>query len=156
MRIWTQTAPSGGWRCAAVLEGTHSRTVRSCSWSPNGRLLATASFDRTVAIWEALGDGWEHVAVLEGHENEVKAAVWNPNGNLIATCGRDKTVWVWEAAPGHEYEVVDVKHGHSQDVKTVVWHPSGEMLVSASYDDSIKVWMESDDEWICVQTLSGE
>lgn len=163
MRLWARdgggAAPAAPapWRCVAVLEGTHSRTVRSCSWSPSGRLLATASFDRTVAIWEAAGDGgWEHAATLEGHENEVKAAMWSPSGTLIATCGRDKTVWVWEAAPGHEYEVVDVKHGHSQDVKTVAWHPSGEVLVSASYDDSIKLWMESDDEWICVQTISGE
>ena len=155
VRIWTRNV-SGNWRCAAILEGTHTRTVRSCSWSPNARCLVTASFDRTVAIWEAQGDSWEHVAVLEGHENEVKAAAWNPNGNLIATCGRDKTVWVWEAAPGHEYEVVDVKHGHSQDVKTVVWHPSGEILVSCSYDDSIKLWMENDDEWICVQTIDGK
>jgi WD40 repeat protein len=37
----------------------------------------------------------------------------------------------------------------------VVWHPNGELLVSASYDDSIKLWADNDDEWICVQTLSG-
>ena len=155
VRIWTRD-PAGRWRCAAVLEGTHTRTIRCCAWSPDGRQLATASFDRTVAIWEVHGGSWEHVAVLEGHESEVKSVAWNPNGSLIATCGRDKTVWVWEAAPGHEYEVVDVKHGHSQDVKTVVWSPSGEVLASASYDDSVKIWTECDDEWICGKTLTGE
>lgn len=42
-----------------------------------------------------------------------------------------------------------------QDVKQVAWHPGGEVLVSASYDDTIKLWVDADDEWVCVQTLSG-
>lgn len=156
VRMWARDPASGRWHCAAVLEDAHSRTVRAASWSPSGRQLATASFDRTTAIWQRLGAaGWENVAMLEGHESEVKGVAWNPNGCLLATCGRDKTVWVWEAQPGNEFEVVDVKHGHAQDVKTVVWHPSGELLVSASYDDAIKLWVESDDEWVCGQTLAG-
>ncbi|KAL4418689.1 hypothetical protein ABPG77_001259 [Micractinium sp. CCAP 211/92] len=158
VRIWARDAAAAAerWRCVAVLEDTHSRTIRSCSWSPDGRQLATASFDRTTAIWQHSGGIWENVAMLEGHESEVKEVAWAPNGSLIATCSRDKTVWLWEAAPGNEYEVVDVKHGHSQDVKTVHWHPQGEVLVSASYDDTIKLWVEEDDEWICAQTLAGK
>ena len=138
-----------------MLEGVHSGTVRSCSWSPDGSCLATASFDKTVGIWERHHEEWEHVAMLEGHDNEVKGVAWNSNGSLLATCGRDKTVWFWESQPQHEYDVVDVKHGHTQDVKCVKWHPDGEMLVSVSYDDSIKMWMESEDEWVCVKTVSG-
>lgn len=48
-----------------VLEETHTRTVRSCSWSPSGKLLATASFDGTTAIWEDLGDEFECISTLE-------------------------------------------------------------------------------------------
>lgn len=143
------------WECLHTLEGSHSGTVRSCCWSPNGKYLATASFDKTVVVWTEYDGEWDAVAVLEGHDSEVKSVAWNPNGFLLATCGRDKTVWFWESQPQDEYDVVDVKHGHSQDVKSVRWHPSGEMLASVSYDDSIKLWMESDDEWICVKTLAG-
>ncbi|RMZ55994.1 hypothetical protein APUTEX25_004418, partial [Auxenochlorella protothecoides] len=174
VRIWRRSQPgSDTWHCTAILEDVHSRTIRSCCWSPTGSHLATASFDRTVAIWEVKGAVWEMTTLLEGHESEVKDVAWSPDGGLLATCSRDKTVWVWESAPGDEYEVLDVKHGHTQasslarswwdarggdgtptDVKTVRWHPGGEVLVSASYDDSMKLWVGEDDEWVCAQTLS--
>ncbi|MEW5310931.1 MAG: hypothetical protein WDW38_002684 [Sanguina aurantia] len=148
-------SPPSSWICSAVLEDAHTRTIRACGWSPNGRHLATASFDATTAVWELQGGTWEQVATLEGHENEVKCVAWSPDGGLIATCGRDRSVWVWESLPGNEYECVDVKQGHAQDVKMVAWHPSGELLASASYDDSIKMWATDGDEWSCVQTLGG-
>ncbi|BDA49730.1 probable cytosolic iron-sulfur protein assembly protein CI [Coccomyxa sp. Obi] len=156
VRLWTRRQPgSEEWMCSATLEEAQTRTIRCCSWSPDGRSLATASFDATTAIWEVQAGVWEQVALLEGHENEVKGVAWSPSGSLIATCSRDKSVWIWEALPGNEYECVDVKQGHTQDVKAVAWHPKGEILVSCSYDDTIKLWRESDDEWICEQTLSG-
>lgn len=155
VRIWERNSPTGSFQCKAVLEETHTRTVRSCAWSPSGKTLATASFDATTAIWENVGDEYECVSTLEGHENEVKSVSWNASGSLLATCGRDKSVWIWEILPANEFECVAVLQGHTQDVKMVKWHPHMDILFSCSYDNSIKVWAEEgDDDWTCVQTLT--
>lgn len=53
------------WCAQAILEESHHRTVRSCEWSPDGKFLATASFDATTAIWEQTGGEFECVASLE-------------------------------------------------------------------------------------------
>ncbi|XP_068653142.1 protein CIA1 [Aristolochia californica] len=156
VRIWERNPNQKTWQCKVVLEETHTRTVRSCAWSPSGMLLAAASFDATTSIWKHVGDDMECVATLEGHENEVKSISWNTSGSLLATCGRDKSVWIWEVQPGNEFECASVLQGHTQDVKMVQWHPSMDVLVSVSYDNSIKVWVEEDndtDDWHCVQTL---
>ncbi|XP_031274276.1 protein CIA1 [Pistacia vera] len=156
VRIWERNLSSGSWDCKAVLDETHTRTVRSCAWSPSGKLLATASFDATTAIWENIGGDYECVSTLEGHENEVKSVAWNASGSLLATCSRDKSVWIWEAMPGNEFECVSVLQGHAQDVKMVQWHPTMDVLFSCSYDNTIKVWWAEDvdsDNWQCVQTI---
>ncbi|CAN1772103.1 Protein CIA1 [Linum perenne] len=121
----------------AVLEETHTRTVRSCAWSPSGKLLATASFDATTAIWENVGGEYQCISTLEGHENEVKSVSWNASESLLATCSRDKTVWIWEVMPGNEYECASLLTGHTQDVKMVKWHPNMDLLFSCSYDNTI-------------------
>jgi len=171
VRLWepepSSTPKAAGveprWRCVEVLEGVATRTIRVCEWSPDGRFLATCSFDGAVRVWEVnIVTGGrvksELVATLEGHENEVKGVAWSADGTLLASCGRDKSVWIWDATEvdeGGEYECVEVLHGHSQDVKCVTFHPSRSLLVSCGYDDSVKVWEEVEEDWVCSSTLTG-
>ena len=101
---------------------TMGRTVRSVAFAPTPQnvrtILAAASFDGSISIWEDFGDananginddtdandnvdasgprGWECTAQLEGHDSEVKDVCWNSTGTLLASCGRDKSVWIWE------------------------------------------------------------
>jgi cytosolic iron-sulfur protein assembly protein CIAO1 len=164
VRIWGNFYRVGHWEdvantgCIATLEDAQARTLRSCEWSPDGSLLATASFDGTVIIWEALNQGktsWEQIASLEGHDSEVKSVSWNYDGSLIATCGRDKKIWIWEKLHGGEYECISVLDGHTQDVKFVKFHPRQSVLFSCSYDDTIRVWFDDGDDWYCKRTLQG-
>jgi len=153
---------------ATSLEDVQSRTIRSCEYSPSGKLLATASFDGTIALWTRDGGEWRVATTLEGHENEVKSVAWNASGALLATCGRDKTVWLWqvpdqspifdpdaEEPATQEWECISVLQGHSADVKMVKFHPNENLLLSCSYDDAIRVWVEDVDDWVCEAVLTG-
>jgi len=164
VRIWfssTNKWDSDSTSCIATLEDAQSRTIRCCEWSFDDEMIASASFDGTIVIWERQNNNftvWQAIATLEGHENEVKCVSWSPNGKWLASCGRDKTVWSWKRIDKSEYECVSIlqgKNGHTQDVKNITWHPKLPILFSASYDDTVKVWKEEQDEWYCVQTLCG-
>lgn len=160
VRIWT--AEANKWeeaKCIATLEeGTQTRTLRCCEWSPNNKKIATASFCGIVAIWETQNSSrtvWDQIASLEGHENEVKSVSWNADGRYLTSCGRDKKIWVWEDIERSGFECICILEGHSQDVKFVQWHSFENVFFSASYDDTIKVWVEDEEEWYCSDTLVG-
>ncbi|KAJ3363920.1 hypothetical protein GGF32_003017 [Allomyces javanicus] len=149
------------WDCKSLLDGGHKRTVRSVAFAPNGNVLATASFDATIGIWDKDPSAkeseleYDYAATLEGHENEAKAVAWSADGGLLATCSRDKSVWIWEVLEDNDFECLSVLQEHTQDVKMVKWHPTEEVLASVSYDDTIRFWKDDHDDWYCTKVVQG-
>ena len=119
--------------------------IWSVAWSPDSKLVASASADNTVKIWNL--DGTE-VQTLRGHDSQVMSVAWSPNGKMIATGSRDKTVKLWSR---DGQELLTLK-GHGDAVWSVAWSPDSKLVASASADDTVKVWNLNGTE---LQTLIG-
>jgi WD40 repeat protein len=68
----------------------------SAAFSPDGALLATTSYDRTVRVWN-LAEGTSRV--LRGHTASVEVVKWIDGGERLLTASRDGTLRIWPVPP---------------------------------------------------------
>ncbi|MEE1093916.1 MAG: TIR domain-containing protein, partial [Bacteroidales bacterium] len=119
---------------SGIFEG-HSYFVNSVSWSPDGRYLASGSWNKTVIIWDA--NSGEKLKTLEGNSGYVYSVSWSPDGKYLASDSDDNTVIIWDVKNGEKLKSLK---GHSDGVLSVSWSPDGKYLASGSFDRTIKIW----------------
>lgn len=83
---------NSSWRCQATLHG-YSNSVHRLAISPNGKLLASASDDKTVRLW-SLPDG-KLLQTLTEHRDRVERLAISPDSKLLASSSLDGTVRLW-------------------------------------------------------------
>ncbi len=76
----------------------HDGCVWAAAFSPDGRLIVSASFDKTLRVWD-VGTG-RPVRTLGGHGDPVMACAFSPDGHFIVSASKDKTLRVWDVATG--------------------------------------------------------
>ncbi len=112
----------------------HSDIAGSVSFSPDGKLLVTASREENEAfLWDLSG---EKKAEFKGHTDIINSVSFSPNGQLIATASNDKTARLWNLSGQKLAEF----QGHNNVVNDVTFSFNSDLVATASSDNTARLW----------------
>ncbi|HIK33488.1 MAG TPA: hypothetical protein IGS17_04755 [Oscillatoriales cyanobacterium M59_W2019_021] len=138
-------------RANCSVQSTHADFALATSFSPDGKLVATASRDCTVKLWTVDGilvrtlhdpalDGDatlnEGCTVRPTHSDYVLGLSFSPDGRSIATASRDKTIKLWSL----DGKLLNTLRGHTERVNSVSFSPNGEWIASGGDDQTVRLW----------------
>ncbi|MFF9625503.1 hypothetical protein [Streptomyces griseosporeus] len=125
----------------------HTGAVYLTSFSPDGKLLATASYDRTVRLWN-VADPTRPKPLggpLTGHGSWVSSAVFSPDGRTLASAGDDGTIRRWDVTdPARPRPLGAPLDGHEGTIYLIAFSRDGRVLASAGEDRTVRLWDLSD------------
>lgn len=99
VQVWDTTEPRQPVRLAQL---RHRRLVNASAWNPAApNLLATASADKTVAVWRVADDGQASlINVLARHTDDINSVAWMPDGERLICVSEDGRATMWEVLSG--------------------------------------------------------
>jgi WD40 repeat protein len=123
-------SPSAPGTTQLVFKG-YSGPVISAKWSPDGKFIASTSFDNTVKLWNATSGKvlWMH------------ALSWSHNGKYIAvTTFQAEGAGIVQVLDASSRKVVVTYKGHTDLVTDAEWSPNGTRIASVSQDKTVRIW----------------
>lgn len=127
------------------LEGHHD-AVLGITYSPDGQLIASASWDKTIKLWQANG---KLIHTINGHRDRISSISFSPDNRLLATASWDGTVKLWHR-DGTSTGISLT--GHRDKVLSVTFSPDNRLIATSSADNTIKLWQL---DGTLLRTLTG-
>jgi len=132
----------------------HTRYIYTLNFSPNGRLLVSASGDNTVRLWN-MHDGATKLLTEEDSiflvNSFYSSADFSPNGRYVAASHRDGMVRIWDLYTGQLARRIKA---HMLWANCVAFMPDGKGLVSVGSDYALRYWDVSSLDSTCFQARS--
>jgi WD40 repeat protein len=136
VRLWN--IDSIGEREELITLRGHEQPVSSLAFSTDGRLLATASWDNSIRLWDLQAKTL--LRLLPGHEDSITNVKFSPDGRLLASSSKDGTILLWDTAAWTSHPLKFEEGWQKKIVREIAFSPDGRALAAAGDDGMIRVW----------------
>ncbi|MDF0553334.1 WD40 repeat domain-containing protein [Kamptonema sp. UHCC 0994] len=137
-------------QCDGRTKLSHNGQVKGVAFSPDGKMIASASWDCTVKLWHSDGrliktlidpsikskDKEKYCSNQSSHIDYVQGVAFSPDGQMIASASSDEKIKLWNK----DGSLIHTFTGHKGSVYRVRFSPDGKTLASASADNTVKLW----------------
>ncbi|XP_018478151.1 U4/U6 small nuclear ribonucleoprotein PRP4-like protein isoform X1 [Raphanus sativus] len=111
------------------------RPLTGCSFSRDGKILATCSLSGVTKLWE-MPQVTNTISVLKDHKERATDVVFSPVNDILATASADRTAKLWRT----DGTLLKTFEGHLDRLARVAFHPSGRYLGTTSFDKTWRLW----------------
>jgi WD40 repeat protein len=105
----------------------HRHVVYQIAFSPDGKRIASASWDKTIKVWDSVTG--QEAFTLSGHTDAVYSVAFSPDRKHLASGSNDRTLRIWNITTGKQVRVIG---GLAGTVQGVAFSPRGDLVASAS------------------------
>ena len=112
----------------------HSAFIRDVAFRPDGKEIASVSYDRTARLWNTSTGEPGHVLP---HDKYLCSVAYSPDGSQIVTSGQDALVSVWDTVSGR---LIRSFQGHAGSADDAMFSPDGTQIAVAASDQTVRLW----------------
>lgn len=129
-----EVSKAGGLKLLRTIRG-HRDSLNAAALSADGRLLATAAYDRSILVWDT-ATGRRRLE-LKGHNGPVTDVAFDPRGRFLVSASGDRTVKLWSLEKGAR---LDTLTEPTKGQNTVAVSPDGRYIAAGGIDNRIRIW----------------